>query len=360
METDKAFSLPYSLVPWDNNTQGIWLASTLTLHRNIAKFHFPNQLGTAQRGQIFTFLKSEILKLNGLRDPIVLRGETLKAVEKEFLLEHYLTVQSFNQAYLGEGFAIDTSGQFLATINLGEHLKLQSTCIDEDLFRSLERLIALESQLSRQVNFAFSSKFGFLNADPMRCGTGLSINCFMHLPALEETGILIDTLAKQRENGVEFFGIGGKPESYVASIVVVRNTCSLGWSEEKITSVLHSAATRLIAAEKRARLELKTRRSEKVVDRICRSFGLLRYSYQLHTSEALEALGLMKLALDMGWLKGIAQASLNQLLFQLRRAHLQFANPHTLADSLTQLRANKLQQAFSRAELVLNSPSEAQ
>ncbi len=355
MESSKAFSLPYSLAPWDNNARNIWLASTLTLHRNISKFHFPSQLETSQRRQILTFLRSELLKLTALREPLVPLGESLQAVEKEFLLEHYLTMQSFNQAHLGEGFAIDASGQFLATINLAEHLKLQLTAIDEDLFQCLERLITLESQLSRKVNFAFSSKFGFLNADPMRCGTGLLVNCFLHLPALEEMDLLRPTLDKQGESSVEFLGIGGKPDSFVASLIVARNVCSLGWSEEKTTSLLHAAANRLVNAEEKARLEIKTTQKEKIVDRICRAFGLLRYSYQLHTSEALEALSLMKLALHLGWLKGVAQASLNQLLIQLRRAHLQFANPQTPARSLPQLRAKKLRLAFAQAELTIGA-----
>ena len=353
MEISEAFSLPYSLAPWDNNARKIWLASTLTLHRNVSKFLFPARLEASQRLQLLTFLHSEILKQSTLRDPLALTGDQLKAVEKEFLLEHYLTSQPFNEAYVGDGFVVDTSGQFLATLNLGEHLKLQWTCIDDDLIQCLERLTSLESFLSRSVNFAFSSKFGFLNADPMRCGTGLLVTCFLHLPALEELELLNQTLDKHKESTLEFRGLSGKPDHFIGSIVAISNLCSLGWSEEKIVSHLQAVATRLIAAEKNARAQLQSSQAKETVDRICRAYGLLRYSYQLHTSEALGALSLMKLALDLGWLKGISHALLNQFLIQLRRAHLQFGHPHCKPAELTHLRATKLQNAFANVELTL-------
>lgn len=356
MEINEAFSLPFSLTPWDNNARKIWLASTLTLHRNVAKFLFPARLEAPQRLQLLTFLHSEILKQPSLRDPLALTGDQLKALEKEFLLEHYLTSQSFNEAYVGDGFVVETSGQFLATVNLGEHLKLQWTCIDDDLIQCLERLTSLESSLSRSINFAYSSKFGFLNSDPMRCGTGLMVTCFLHLPALQELALLGQTLEKCRESTLDLRGLGGKSDHFIGALVAISNLCSLGWSEEKIVSHLQGVVTKLIVAEKNAREQLQSSQAKETVDRICRAYGLLRYSYQLHTSEALGALSLMKLALDLGWLKGISHALLNQLLFQLRRAHLQFGHPQCKPAELTHLRATKLQNAFGSVELNLQQP----
>lgn len=353
METNKSSLLPSAQSPWNDNNGDIWLASTLTLHRNVAKFPFSSQLEASQRLQVLTFLQGELLKLPQLQNPRALAGNELQAVEKEFLLEHYLTSQSFNQAYVGDGFVVDATGTFLATVNLGEHLKLQLTSTSTDLIEGLEHLISLESQLGRTVNFAFSSKFGFLSADPMRCGTGLLVCCFLHLPALEELGILQVTLEKQRENTLEFFGLGGKSEKFIGSIVGVCNICSLGWSEEKITSYLHNAVHRLVVAEKNARAEILKTRAEQSVDHICRAYGLLRHSYQLHTSEALGALGLMKLALDLKWLRGTSQKALNRQLFQVRRAHLQLAHPQQKVDGLAHLRATELQRAFASIELAV-------
>ena len=59
-------------------------------------------------------------------------------------------------------------------------------------------------------------------------------------------------------------------------------------------------------------------------DHVSRAFGLLRHSYQLQTNEAMDALSLLKLGVELGWIEGITSAKVNALLFQCRRAHLQY------------------------------------
>jgi protein arginine kinase len=57
-------------------------------------------------------------------------------------------------------------------------------------------------------------------------------------------------------------------------------------------------------------------------DQISRAYGLILHSYQLQTKEALNALSLIKLGIDLDWIDGITDRELNALFFQCRRAHL--------------------------------------
>jgi protein arginine kinase len=79
---------------------------------------------------------------------------------------------------------------------------------------------------------------------------------------------------------------------------------------------------KLMAIEKTLRSHLKNENNAEIKDLVSRSFGLLLHSYQLQTKEALGALSLMKLGLNLDWIEGISDAKLNTLFFQCRRAHL--------------------------------------
>ena len=50
--------------------------------------------------------------------------------------------------------------------------------------------------------------------------------------------------------------------------------------------------------------------------------GLLTHSYQLELIEALNALSLVKLGVEIGWIQAPEGLNLNDVLFGCRRAHL--------------------------------------
>ncbi len=192
----------------------------------------------------------------------------------------------------------------------------------------------IDTAISSSVEFSFSPKFGYLTSDPGFCGTGLSVQAFLHLPALIHTQQLGETLAKLKEEEVTVSGMGGNLEELVGDIVVIRNSFTLGMTEEAILQSIHSMSMKLMAVEKTLRTHLQTESNAEIKDQVSRSFGLLLHSYQLQTKEALGALSLMKLGLHLDWIEGITDAKLNTLFFQCRRAHLLHSlNELSLTDS---------------------------
>ena len=124
-ESDKSSLILNMRKPWEDNENGVWLASTVCLQRNLEKFKFPGKLDTDRRKQIVSLLSKDLLSTDMLQAPQLIKGEEMSPVEKEYLVEHFLSSQNFIQAHTGEAFIIDQSGQFLATFNLRDHLHLQ-------------------------------------------------------------------------------------------------------------------------------------------------------------------------------------------------------------------------------------------
>ncbi|MGE3953949.1 MAG: protein arginine kinase [Parachlamydiales bacterium] len=308
--------------PWSGNENPIWLASTLLLKRNLTRYRFPPKLDTPSRKQIRELIGGQLEKSSQLDKPYLVRAEEMDPLEKEFLFEHFLASSSFQQALSGEGFVVDGSGEFLATLNIGDHLQLHLTETHENLEESWNRLIKLETLLGRTLDYAYNPRFGFLTSDPMSCGTGTLISLYLHLPALIHVNSLEETVKRLEPHEVEAASIRGPLDDIVGDLLVLRNRCTIGLTGEDIVQSLRTQALNLIVAEKRLRSELKKMGSAEMKDKVARAFGLLHHSYQLEIHEAWGALSLLKLGLDLGWVSGTTHAHLNELLFTTRRAHL--------------------------------------
>ena len=313
-----------TLQPWDKNENVIWLASTMALHRNIEKFKFPHKLELEKKRHIVELISKALNSFEKLESPFLLYADELSPIEKNFLLEHFLVFEGFQEATHGEAFTVDESGQFLALINVKDHLRLSVTDTEGDLEKSWGKLVSYENSLTTAFNFAFSQKFGFLTADPKLSGTGLVIEAFIHLPALIHLGELQDFLEKEKNDACLVSGLLGNPDELIGDIVTIRNAFTLGVNEETIISTLRSAILKFVLFEKNARGRIQGEKITHFMDLVSRAVGTLKSSYELETVEALNALSLVKLGVELGWVKMLSVQQCNKLLFGVRRSHLNY------------------------------------
>ena len=261
-------------------------------------------------------------QLPDIQAPVFFLAEELSAFEKEYLFEHFLCSESFQNTTEGQGFLVGDTGRFLALFNLKNHIQLHLVDFSSELGKAWDMLSKIETELGKQLAFAFSPKFGYLTSDPSDCGTTLRLALYLHLPALIHSNQLKEALAKQKDEGLVALGLEGSLDELVGDILVLKNQHTLGLSEETILQQLQTAALKLIDSEKILRQNLKEKGTIEIKDLVGRSYGLLAHSFQLQTKEALSALSLIKLGLELGWIKGIDVKKIDHALFYCRRAHL--------------------------------------
>ncbi|NGX58121.1 MAG: Protein-arginine kinase [Chlamydiae bacterium] len=308
--------------PWKDNDNPIWLGSVLSLQRNIEKFNFPVNLSTEKRKQLVSIVSQDLLALDQLTKPYILKAEDTSPLEKDFLFEYFLSPSSFMQAHVGEAFVLDKTGKFFATLNLGDHIHFRLLDTKGDLENSCNVLENIEVALGQKVNYNFSPRFGFLTSDAADCGTAFTASVFLQLPALIHTGKLQDFMLKHVDDSIVTTGLQGTLSEIIGDLLVVRNNFTLGLSEENILSSVRSYVTKLIVHEQGLRKKLKEEESTEMKNKVSRAYGVLVHSYQITVSEALNAISLMKLGLELGWLTGVTIKELNALFFGCRRAHL--------------------------------------
>ena len=318
-------NLPKTLLdanPWQNDEHAVWPATAFILHRNLSRYKFPGKLSSAEAGQIVETVKTMLFSSTQLVQPSLIKADELSPIDKEFLFEHFLCLKSFQNTGVGQGFLLDESSRFLAQINIDDHLQLRLLDSKGELEKTFGVLQNLENTLSEKLEFAFSPKFGFLTADPMLCGTGLVLLIYLQLPALIHTGELSEALVKHKDEEVEAMGLLGSLDEIVGDIVVLRNSFTLGLSEENILQSLRGAATKFIGLETALRAKLKREGNAEIKDEVSRAFGILLHSYQIDTKEALDALSLLKLGIELEWVTGISCRKINEIFFKCRHAHL--------------------------------------
>ena len=308
--------------PWDSNDNSIWLASTVGFHRNIEKYNFPSKLSNDRKKQIISLTSKELLASPLLNKPKLYKAEEMSHIEKEYLVEHYLSPDSFHEAHSGEAFIVDESGEFLLSLNVKDHIYLQLTDTKGELETVWNKLVKIESGIGKALNFSYSPRFGFLTADPTQCGTGLLVYIYLQLPALLHTDKLEDILEKYGDESIAITGLQGDPNELIGDILAVHNNYTLGLTEENILSSLRTFITKMIVEEKAERTRIQAHNNAEIKDRVARAYGILIHSYQIEAIEALNALSLLKLGIEVGWMSGLSMAQLNEIAFQCRRAHL--------------------------------------
>jgi protein arginine kinase len=341
-------------IPWNSKCNPIWPASSFFLRRNLSHHLFPNKLDADHSLQVLQLLKDAFSTLPQSEKFSYLPAEALEAREKEFLAEHFLYQEGWQNASKGQAFIIDTSSRFLAVLNVQDHLMLQWIDCKGEWEKAWNSLNEIEMAVAKAVEYAFSPRFGYLTADPKLCGTALNVSCYLHLPCLIESKQLPTIVLKHKEHSVQATSILSDLENdLVGDFLVLRNRHTLGLAEETILRDLHITATKLILSEQAQRMHYKEAASPEVKDAMARAYGLLTHSYQLQTKETLNAISQIKLGIDLGWITGLLDEEINELFFRCRRAHLQQINHKNYLDKkeLAHARAEYLHEKLRQATL---------
>lgn len=339
---------------WLHNKNAIWIASSISLKRNIEKFKFPIKLDIERKKQIVSLVGKEHLAINQLSNPKLLKAEELNFLDKEYLVEHFFTTSDFYQTGAGEAFIIDDSGELITVFNLTDHLTFYILDTKDDLEGAWSKLAKIETALGGNLTYSFSPKFGFLTSSLGECGTALQVTTYLQLSALLHLGKIDDVLEKEADDSFTIMGIQGSPSEIIGDLFAIQNTYTLGVTEENILSSIRSLTSKLISKENEARNSIRQSQNAMIIDKVSRAFGILLYSYQIEAIEALNAISLCKLGVTMGWISGITEEELNQLFFNCRRAHLlnQF-DSKIPQEEIPHKRAEYIHKALKNAKLLV-------
>lgn len=329
---------------WYNTTgneSGIVLSTRVRLARNSEDYPFPARLDTKEREKVCKIIKGA---LEGYTEDKLIYREMSS-------LEPYEAVSLAEKHLISPGFAYETQGRALVlseneeiSIMLCEedHIRIQVVLPGLALNEAWEKADKIDSVIEKQVNYAFKENLGYLTQCPTNLGTGMRASVMLHLPALTGKGAMRRLSTTVAKLGLTLRGSFSDDNEGAGNIYQLSNQVTLGISEEAALKNLSSIAMQIVAQEKQARALLV--KDEDFIDKIYRSWGVLRSAYKLSSRELTNLVSYV----SVGACEGIIDVPSDKLIgavIELQPATLNVSQGEKLTENQRDiLRAQKVRE----------------
>ncbi len=298
------------------------LSTRVRLARNLSGETFPCCSSDEEAEHVRERVLSAVSKCNYLTNALVLRMEDVNAVTRRVLVERHLISAAFAEDGAGRA-AIAGEGELVsAMVNEEDHLRLQcirSGLAPVDAWRLVERI---DSELERNLHYAFSSDWGYLTACPTNVGTGIRVSVLAHLAGLSRTGRIAQVLKSISKLGLSVRGFYGEGSAAQGGFFQVSNQTTLGQSEEDIANTVERVAGQLVNLEHEARSELTRTDEHRLEDEVWRACGILANARMITSAEVMDLASSLRLGVALGIIDAPDLAALNRLLVVTQPGHL--------------------------------------
>ncbi|HRX16656.1 MAG TPA: hypothetical protein P5123_10095 [Spirochaetota bacterium] len=297
------------------------LSSRLRLARNHASLPFPVnndfQGHAVVEDSLLQFVNnskfSESLKFYKMSD--------LDEYDRRFLRERNIITENMENDEQ-TSLVYDTSQQFCIQVNSGDHLRIQKLCSGLEFYDSYGKIVDIDNELNKYVDYAFNDTFGYLSAFVDNAGTGLKASALLHLPVLSTLGTIFEVKKMAEEMGASFEPVSGDQNQNYGSLYLVCNRKSINHTEPEIIEMLDDIVKMVAGLEMESRDDYSNDYKNQLEDRIWRSYGILKYSRSITYVEALEYLSNIRLGVILSIIKDMNLKDVHDLLVKIQTAHL--------------------------------------
>lgn len=323
-------------IPWSvgGEPEGdIVLSSRIRLARNLADEAFPHKLSPQKAREIAQRLVGEIQAIEGA-DFTYYEIALLEPLKRRILLEKHLISPELVNGRPGAGVAVSRDEKIAIMLNEEDIIRLQCFLPGLQLEAAWEKASRLEDALAQKEKLAFNSQFGYLTACPTNLGTGLRAGAMLHLPGLVMNKEAQNLFANLPRLGLTVRGLYGEGSQARGNLFQISNQITLGKGEEEIIAILKGAVLQITEAERKARQQLQSSQPIPLHDNIWRAYGLLRHARSMGSQEMMERLSQLRLGADLGLIKGLKQAEINEMMIKGQPAFLEANSGKTLSAPL--------------------------
>jgi protein arginine kinase len=327
------------------------MSCRVRLARNLASFPFVNRANEAQQKEIVNFARQIILSCNLAPDMYWVDLNRSTTQDRQILVERHLISRNHAESESARGVAISGDESLAIMVNEEDHLRMQVLAPGLQLDEVNQRINAVDDTIEQNLDYAFSSRWGYLTACPTNVGTGIRFSVMMHLPALRITNEIERVRRAAKDLNLAVRGYYGEGSESAGDFYQVSNQITLGKNEfELLASFRDGILPRIIDYEHQARNTLLTKNCTVLDDRTHRALGLLRTARLLGTEEAMKLLSRVRLGIHLKRLTDVDLDVVNRLFLQIQPAHLKLKVGDNAAegDSLRAARAELVRDALAK------------
>ncbi|MBO5910102.1 MAG: hypothetical protein J6Q15_01190, partial [Clostridia bacterium] len=222
-------------------------------------------------------LKAE--QLETLSDNVINSLVASNQLEQEFVI---------NTKYKGYASNNNASVQ----INGNSHIEIMAN--ELSMQNAYANAKQVDKLLCNKLHFAYNDKYGFLNADIRRLGSGMTISTLVALPALTKLNA-IKNLPKSNDKLI--FNI--EPINAYGGIYLITNGPSLGYSEKQICELTSSYIDKVVKCEIEMSKTLAKDKIE-VTDKASRAKAIINSCIKISPDELYGLIGDVLIAINSG------------------------------------------------------------
>lgn len=299
------------------------VSTRIRLARNIAGIPFPSRMNSEQLNQVNTAVRDALFSDSELKDKFrFIEMDSLSDIEAMSLAERHIISIEFAKSRNGKALLLSDDEAVSIMICEEDHIRIQVMRAGLALDEAYIEADRIDDILSRQLNFAFNRRLGYLTGCPTNLGTGLRASLMLHLPALEACGSINKLAATINKIGLTIRGTYGEGSKAVAAMYQLSNQVTLGISEQAAINNLKSIAVQTISQERSVRQSLDP---DLIEDSAFRALGTLRYARILSNDEFMDLISRVRLGISMGIIKDVPLTAVSEILNNVGPACIQEA-----------------------------------
>lgn len=301
----------------------IVISSRARLARNLVQFPFISRATEPQKRRLEKLLRDTIITACADCNLSYFSLADASALDSRVLMERHLISRELAEAEGPRGVAISPDEAISVMVNEEDHLRMQVIHSGLELKNTWEETSAIDNALEAHLNYAFSSKLGYLTACPTNVGTGLRVSVMLHLPGMVITKQIEKAFEAVSKMNLAVRGLYGEGTQAQGDFYQISNQITLGKSEEELLESVSAVVPALVRYERMARRTLLTENRPTLEDRVFRSLGVLQNARIISSQEALLHLSSLRLGISLGLVSQLESAVVNELFILAQPAHLQ-------------------------------------
>lgn len=328
-----------------NADNSIVITSRVRLARNLKGFAFPGWSKKEERIAITQQVCEALGTLGVMKNGFSHEFSELSKLQKQVLVERHLISRELAARSEGAAAVIDRKQRLSVMVNEEDHLRMQSIYAGLSLKKAYNIINKLDTDLEQKLPYAFDKDLGYITACPTNLGTGMRASSMLHLPALHIAGHLPQVMQGVSKLGLAVRGIFGEGTESIGHLFQISNQSTLGESEEDIIDRLERILNEVMKHEQNAREKILAEQRQKVVDKVGRAYGLLKYAHYIDSKEAFEHVSMIRLGAALGFFDKSIIKKCDNWLLDIQPAHLQLHTERELSsDERDSIRAQILRE----------------
>lgn len=300
----------------------IVLSTRIRLARNLRDSLFPISAAEEELKQVKEAVGQAVDTIEGHHFTGTAMAD-LSPLHRQILVEKHLVSPQLTDPKKYGSVLLSEDETISIMVNEEDHIRIQCIYPGFQIDTAYEKANQVDSDLERNLNYAFDETFGYLTSCPSNTGTGMRASVMMHLPALTITKQIERIIPAISRLGMVVRGSYGEGSEALGNIYQISNQTTLGKSEEEILKDLESISKRLIAHERKSREVLLAKSQIHLENRLYRSLGTVTHARILPSAEAARCLSDVRLGIDLDIIENIDMTILNELMIFMQPGFLQ-------------------------------------